>query len=134
MSALAHLLPRLVVSLNVLRATVPLIVLTLAAGPNADLVCAMWCHPVEGAALSCLHQETTTPRATRGDDCDEVTFRAIAFIREDVRRGPTVPDMHGAGIISRFAFAPSARDDCWSDGPAGRLVLEARFLMRPLRI
>jgi hypothetical protein len=131
---LAQLLPRFTMSLNVLRATVLLIGLTIAAGPTADLLCAIWCHPVEGTALTCLHRETTTPRATRSNDCDEVTLRTIAFTREDVRRGPAVPDTHGAGRIPRFAIAPSVRDDCGIAKPAGGLALEARCLMRPLRI
>ena len=132
---LASLLPQPNVSLNVLRAAVPLIVLTIAAGPNAELLCGIWCHPVNGTALACLHQETTTPQATSSDDCTEVRFRAIAFVREDVRRGARVPDdSFGADTIPPFAFAPSAESDRWSTTRAGGLVLEARPRSLPLRI
>jgi hypothetical protein len=132
---LASLLPQPKVSLNVLRAAVPLIALTLAAGPSADLLCGIWCHPVNATALACLHQETTTPQATSSDDCTEVRFRAIAFVREDVRRGARVPDdSFGADTIPPFAFAPSAESDRWSTTRAGGLVLEARPRRLPLRI
>ena len=136
MAALAQLLPDLRLSLNVLRASALLTVLTLAIGPNADLLCAIWCHPVERAALNCLHQETTTPRASRsGDGNQEGAIGAIVFIREDVRRGASLPhSTYDAEAIPGFACVPSVAGSHCNDAPSGGLALEARPLMLPLRI
>jgi hypothetical protein len=57
-STLAQLLPLEVPSINVFRAALYSVVLTLAIGQNAGLLCKVWCP--DATSKSCLHQESTT--------------------------------------------------------------------------
>jgi hypothetical protein len=55
---LAQLLPLEVASINVFRAALVSVVLTLATGPNAGLLCTAWC--VDATSTGCPHQDSTT--------------------------------------------------------------------------
>jgi len=77
---------------SVFRAAVLSIVLTLALGPNAALLCPVWCHPEEAKASACQHQNaTTSPRVTGEDSCRTAPTTTKAFVREDAKRGSPTP-------------------------------------------
>jgi hypothetical protein len=118
----------------VLRAFVFSIVLTLAVGQDASLLCAVWCHPAAGPTGACEHQEPgTSPSVAGTDDCPEVAAPPTAFVREDVRREGPAPDTLYAVVVPPFQFAPPSRSAFGSDlghGPP----LETRPLVLALRI
>ena len=71
---LAQLLPLEVASINVFRAALVSVVLTLAIGPNAGLLCTVWCH--DDTSMGCPHHESTTSASVRADDtCTNVVGR-----------------------------------------------------------
>jgi hypothetical protein len=74
----------------VYRATILSIVLALAVGQNAALLCGAWCFP-QKAATACQHQATATSAwLASHDDCSENAAGAIA-LREDARRSAPSP-------------------------------------------
>ena len=103
---LAQLLPLSVASTHVFRAAVVSIVLTLAVGQDAALLCSVWCHPPEAASAHCEPQhQATSPSLTGNDNCTQLRAGATAFVREDVRRGATPHAQHGV-VFSWFQFTP----------------------------
>jgi len=68
------------------------------------------------------------------DNCRNLAVGAIAFVREDARRGAAAPDTQNALVIPRFRFAPSFPDSrsAYESGP--QLPLEARPRVTALRI
>jgi hypothetical protein len=120
---------------HVFRAAVFSIVLTLAVGQNAALLCKAWCYPHAATAAACRHQDpTTSPSVTGTDNCNNVAVSAIAFVREDARRIASAPDAQNALVVPRFRFAPPPTDSR-SGYESGRLLLHAeRPLVIALRI
>ena len=102
---LAQLLPLSVASTHVFRAAVVSIVLTLAVGQNAALLCSVWCHPPEAATGVCEHPPVTSPSVTGNDSCTVRAAEATALVREDVRRGATPDAQHGV-VVAWFQFGP----------------------------
>ena len=116
------------------RAAVLSIVLTLAAGQDAALLCGVWCHSGEGMAGACEHQtEATAPSIVANDDCD-VSGNPVVFVREDGRRSVSAPDVAGAVAVARFAFTPPVAGTLSAYEPNSRLLLERRPLVLALRI
>lgn len=116
------------------RAALLSLVLILAAGPNAALLCGVWCHPGERMAGTCEHQtQTATPCIEPTDDCG-IIGTPVVFVREDARRNAAVPDVDGAVAIARFAFAVPAAGTRSAYEPSGRLLLQLRPLVLALRI
>jgi hypothetical protein len=118
----------------VFRAALLSIVLTLAAGQNVALFCSVWCHSGEGMAGACEREmQTTAPGIVAVDDC---TFNGnpMVFVREDARRGTSVPDAESAVAVARFACAPPAAGTRSAYEPNGRPLLELRPLVLALRI
>ena len=71
-----------------LKSTVVAIVLTLAIGPNVQLLCRASCHPLGSSPTECHHEDSgTSSRVTPRDDCASVVLVAAAVVREEVRRG-----------------------------------------------
>jgi hypothetical protein len=92
---------------SVFRAAVLSIVLTLAIGPNATLLCSVWCHPDEANASACQHQDaTTSPRVTGEDSCRTVPTSTTAFLREEAKRGSPTPIAQQAVANPRFRLGP----------------------------
>jgi hypothetical protein len=92
-------------SIHVFRAAVLSIVLTLAAGPNASLLCAVWCHPEAAAAEPCEHRDATyTANVTANDSCPDIAAVTTAFVREDVRSGVSASDGQTAVLVPPFQF------------------------------
>lgn len=116
------------------RAAVFSIVLTLVAGPNASLLCAVWCHPQAATAGPCEHPTpTSAPSLRSNDSCPDVTAPSMAVAREDVRRGGSAPDPHAVDAAP-FQFASQPRVRSSVDEAARVFRFDARPLVLALRI
>ena len=127
---LAQVLPFFVPSSDVFRAALLSIVLTLAAGQDAALLCSVWCHSGGGMAGACEHQ---MPGVLANDDC-AVNVNPVIFVREDGGRSVSAPDVAGAIAVARFAFTPPTAGTLSVYEPNSRLLLELRPLVLALRI
>ena len=120
------------VSIDVFRAAVLSIVLTLVAGPDASLLCAVWCHPEAATAGPCEHPDpTSTPSITANDSCPDIAASSTALVREDVRRGASAQQ---AVLVARFQLARPPSNLASARDAGQRSPLEARPLVLPLRI
>jgi len=118
---------------HVFRAALFSIVLTLAVGHNASLLCKVWCH--DGTSAGCPHHDSTTsPTVSADDNCRSAVLEAVAFIREDARRTAAAPDAQNALVVTRFRLAPSPTDLRSGFETGRRLPLEERPLVITLRI
>lgn len=116
------------------RAAVLSIVLTLAIGPNATLLCAVWCHPDEAKTSACQHPSATTSPSVAGEDsCRTVDARLAALVRDEAKRGQQ-PTSQPAATMPRFAFAPPRTDGTRSSGPNTALAVVSPPLLIALRI
>ena len=96
---------------HVSRAAVLSIVLTLAVGPNATVLCRTWCDRQSAAATGCHHEAaTTSPNVASDDNCDDMGLSAAAFLREEVRRPVFAPDAAHAVLVPRYRLAQSTID------------------------
>jgi len=113
----------------VFRATVLSIVLMLAAGSSATLVCSAWCHP-DDATFTCQHEESTrSPGVNGAESCRIVPGGVTAFVREELRR--TSPTSGAdAFIVPGFPLAPPLTDG----GRAGHASTLLRVADPPLLI
>jgi hypothetical protein len=119
----------------VFQAVVLSIVLTLAVGPNAAVLCNVWCHLHEAAATGCHHQDATaSPRVTGDDHCNDVAAITPTFVREDVRPSLSAPDVLHALVGPRLDFIPSPSVTRADHEPAQDWPLEKRPLSTALRI
>ena len=117
----------------VLRAILISIVLTLAVGPNATLLCRTWCGPQTVASGGCHHDRATAPIISGDDSCDTVLLSAT-LLREGERRG--VPSLDGGHAIPVFLseVARSATDARRGHQPGREWSLDRRPLATILRI
>lgn len=117
------------------RAAVLSIVLTLVAGPNASLLCAVWCHPEAAAAGPCEHRgPTDTPSVTASDSCPDMAAVTTAFVREDVRRGVSASEDQTAVLVPPFQFVAPPTTPEFGGEFRQHPPLEARPLVLALRI
>ena len=119
---------------HVFRAAVLSIVLTLAVGPNAALLCRTWCDQQVATASRCHHETSTTSPNVAGDDSCDSSVLSAAFLREDVRRGVSPPDGDQAIPIPRYQVACSTIDARPGHEPGREWSLEKRPLSTALRI
>lgn len=123
------------VRIDVFRAAVLSIVLTLAVGPNASLLCAVWCHPDAAAAASCEHRDpTSTSSVAAKDGCPDIAAGTAALVREDVRRGMSTSDGQHAVVVPPFHFTLPPTLPEFGRQPGQHPPLEARPLVLALRI
>ncbi|HEU4688320.1 MAG TPA: hypothetical protein VFS23_08175 [Vicinamibacterales bacterium] len=115
------------------RAAVLSIVLTLVAGPNASLLCAVWCHPEAAAAGPCEHRDATTT-ITSNDSCPDIAAVTTAFVREDVRRGVSSSEGQIAVLVAPFEFVAPPQSSLFGRELRQHPPLEARPLVVTLRI
>jgi hypothetical protein len=119
----------------VFRAAALLIVLTLAVGQNAALLCSVRCGPHEAAITGCHHEEQATfPSVTGNDYCNHVALDGSAFVREDVRRCTSAPDAPHTVAVPVFQLTPPSADIRPGHETGQQSLLEARPLFTPLRI
>ena len=115
------------------RAALFSIVLTLAVGQNAGLLCKVWCP--DATPAGCPHQAATTSPSLHADDaCNEVVGGAVAFVREDGRRSAPALDAQNALVVLRFRFVAPPTDPRPGYESGRRLLLEERPLVIALRI
>ena len=120
---------------HVFRAVVVSIVLTLAAGQNAALLCSVWCHPPESAAGAREHQhQATSPGMTGNDSCTRLVAGATAFVREDVRRGASAPNVQHGVVVPWFEFAPPPAHPMFASRLCQQTPLQVSPLILALRI
>ena len=118
---------------HVFRAALFSIVLTLAVGQNASLLCKVWCPDTTSAG--CPHQDSTTsPSVSAPDNCRSDVGGAVTFVREDARRSAAAPDAQNALTVLRFLLALSHIDLSFGFESGRRLLLEERPLVIALRI
>jgi hypothetical protein len=117
----------------VFRAALFSIVLTLAVGQNASLLCQVWCPDTTSAG--CPHQDSaTSPSVNADDNCRSAVLGAVAFVREDARRAAAGPDAQNALVVPRFRMAPSPTDLRPGFESGQWRPLEERLLVITLRI
>jgi hypothetical protein len=117
----------------VFRAALFSIVLSLAFGQNASLLCQDWCPDTTSAA--CPHQDSATfPSVSAHDNCRSGAGGAVVFVREDARRSAAAPDAQNALAVPRFLLAISHTDLCPGFESGQRRSLEERPLVITLRI
>lgn len=107
----------------------------MAVGQDAALLCKAWCYLPQALAVGCQHQDaTTSPTMNADDNCRDLAVSAIAFVREDARRGAAAPGTLHALVIPRFRFAPALSDSRsgYESGP--QLQLKAQPRITVLRI
>src|SRR5262245_61536343 len=67
---LVRILPPVLASIDVFRAALVSIVVTLTLGQNAAFLCSVWCHPQQSANSACEHQAPmTSPTVTGSESC-----------------------------------------------------------------
>jgi hypothetical protein len=119
----------------VFRAAVLSIVLTLAIGPNATLLCSVWCHPDEAKASACQHQDaTTSPRVTGEDSCRTAPTSMTAFAREEAKRGSPTPIAQQAVASPPFRLSPPPAHTPGAHHATASLSAVASPLLIALRI
>ncbi len=137
------------------------LVATLAIGPNAALLCSVWCHPPStlsttshqgerpaGASSASHHGEHSdvssaghhgeTSAATdviRGDDTRPscAGLGVAQFLREDVRRGASALDTQAVQVLCK-QFAPSRTNALPGREPWRAWLFETPPLLTVLRI
>jgi hypothetical protein len=117
---------------HVFRAALFSIVLTLAVGQNASLLCKVWCP--EPTSAECPHQDSTSPSVSAHDNCRSDVDGAVAFVREDARRTAAAPNAQNALAVPRFLLALSHTDLGFGYESGRRLLFEERPLVIALRI
>jgi hypothetical protein len=116
----------------VLRATLFSIVMSLALGQNAGLLCKVWCH--DATSARCPHEESTSASSVSADDrCEDTVIDVVAFVREDARRAGSASDAQNSVVVPGFRLAPPPADPRAGFESGGRL-LEERPLITSLRI
>ena len=132
---MARVLPLALVSIDMFRAAVLSIVLTLTAGSNASLLCAVWCHPEAAATGQCAHPDSiSTPIMTAKDSCPDIAVGSTAVVREDVRRGASTPHAQQAVAVPPFQVAPPPSHPTSARESGQRSPFEARPAVFTLRI
>ena len=131
-SRLAQLLPLEVTSISVFRAALVSVVLTLAIGQSAGVLCRVSCP--DATSKSCPHQESTTSPSVRADDtCTNVVVGPVAFVLEDGRRTAPGPNAQHGLVVLRFRFVAPPTDPR-PGHESRRWLREERPLVFALRI
>ena len=120
-------------SVHVFRAALLSIVLTLAVGPTASLLCAVLCHPDAASAASCEHRERTSSVAAQ-DGCPVIAAPAAVLVREEVRRGMFPSDGQHVVVYPPFRFTPPPNPAAFGREPGQHPPLAARPLALALRL
>jgi hypothetical protein len=130
-----RILPLVVASIDVFRAALVSIVVTLTLGQNAALLCSIWCHPQQSANSACEHQAPmTSPTVTGNESCVQIAAGPTPLVREEARRVAADSSAQRGAVVARFQFVPqstsTARDLERAQAPppaAPTLVLALRI-------
>ena len=121
--------------LHVFRAAVVSIVLTMMVGPNARLLCSVWCHPDEPRTSACEHEDaTTSPQVTGQASCHAAPADATAFVVEESRRGSPGNDAQHVVVVRGCRFASPAIDISHARPASESLSAAGPPLLTALRI
>jgi hypothetical protein len=119
----------------VFRAATLSVVLTLAAAPNAAVVCSVWCHPQGATTPACEHEPASTPlNVGDRESCTIPGLSTAAFLREDVWRGPSAPDSGRALMVPVIRLSPPASSSDSGRERSASVAPRARSPVRPLRL
>lgn len=110
------------------------IVLTMAVGPSAELLCKTWCHSQAAAENECHHAVWTDSLGVAGDNCDHALLGVGVFLREEVRPSGPSPNVGDAIAVSRNQFAQLTADARPGTEPGRGSSLETLPLSAVLRI
>ena len=113
------------------RAAIYSIVLSLALGQNAPLLCKVRCH--DATPAHCPHESAASSRVSADERCDDTIAGVVALVREDGRRAGPAPGAQHAVTAPPFALA-LARAARPSGIEPGRRLLEERPLVFALRL
>jgi hypothetical protein len=117
----------------VFRAATVSVLLMIAVGPSAALLCKAWCNRAGVAVSDCQHgQANTTPALTGVEDCEAAALTAI--VREEIRRGVSWSDSRAAVAVLPNHYTNSSRQVHTWDPPALRSPAGLRPLLTALRI
>jgi hypothetical protein len=122
---------------HVFRTVLFSIVLSLAVGQNASLLCMTLCDPAAAAAIGCLdHADLSGASVVRtgGHDCGGNALLAAAYVKEDGRRSVPTPQTVGSIPIARSLPVPMIPALFPSHGPGLLSSHEKRPLDTALRI
>ena len=116
------------------RAVLVSIVLTLAVGPDAALLCRVWCNPQSAAASGCHHEGSSISPVVAGDSSCDRELGAGTFLRQEAGRLAGAVVVAHAIVVPRYQIAQlttAARPD-WATG--GGWSLATRPLSTVLRL
>jgi len=116
----------------VFRAALFSIVLMLALGQDASLLCKVRCP--EPTSPECPHRDSTSPSVSTHDNCGRGVDGAVAFNREDARRTAAAPNAQNALAVPRFLLTLSHTDLGFGCESGRRLQFEEGPLVIALRI
>ena len=122
---------------HVFRAAFLTIVLTLVVGPDASLLCRVWCDQHPPAAKECHHRDSgrTSPTVANSTTCDNVAGEAFVFLREDAPRTASAPiGDHAIEILPLYRLAASTIDSPLDYEPEYEWAQEKRPLVTTLRL
>jgi len=118
-----------------LRAAVLSIVLTLAIGPSASLLCRAVCDQPQADASDCAHKGPATSVSVVGDNCcDHAVPTAAESLPKDVRRDVSFAQAHHATPQLAYELAPPAVDARPGDKPGREWRIDTQRLTTTLRL
>lgn len=110
-----------------LRVAALSVVLALAAGPATGLLCRSWCAPEAAAARGCHHDTPAGTTLLAGTAaCDELSMLPEGVLRDDLRRGASVPDALPAVSMHSMPPAPDAVGLIFTAAPQRSLAGHSR--------
>lgn len=118
------------------RVAAVVIALTLAIGPDAALLCGLWCDQHAVAEAGCQHGDPapSTRVAAAGDCCDAAVVAVAAILPRDARGSLTSPDADFAMPVHVRLAVREAATVLPGHQPGRRWSLDARPLATALRI
>ena len=120
---------------HVFRTTLLSLVLSLAVGQNASLLCSDWCRLQPPAESDCHHQASINSPGVMGENsCNDAVFSVGAFLREESRPGGLAPNVVHAVAVPRYQLAQFPTDDRPGQPPGREWSFEVRHLSVALRI
>jgi hypothetical protein len=120
---------------HVFRIALLAIVLSLAIGPDASLLCSVWCDPQAAATIGCDHGRSTNALTMSADSsCDRVVPGVGAFLQEDGGRSSVDTVAGQATSVACYQLAPLTSSTRSGQEPGREWSLENRPLSTALRI
>ena len=117
------------------RAAVLSIVLTLAVGPNAALLCPFWCQPDKAQSSACPHQGgLSSLRVTGEDSCRTALGGPTAVVREEGTTGSRIGHRTHGTIVEAFPLDLPMTDPADTCQAGQSLDRHVPFVLTALRI